>query len=72
MINWATNLASVIYFVWIGQVLYKVAMPMALFNILGAVAGSHLAILKGSRFVRVFFLCIVAALIAKLGHDMLH
>ncbi len=71
VINCATNLASVIYFVAIGKVLYALAMPMALCNILGSVAGSHVAILKGSRFVRVVFLVIVAALIVKLGRDML-
>ena len=70
IINCATNLASVIYFVAIGQVLYRLAIPMAACNVLGSMAGSHLAILKGSRFVRVVFLVIVAGLIAKLGRDM--
>jgi len=69
IINCATNLASVIYFA-IGQVLYRLAIPMAACNVLGSMAGSHLAILKGSRFVRVVFLVIVAGLIAKLGRDM--
>jgi uncharacterized membrane protein YfcA len=71
VINLATNLASVSYYVWIGQVLYWIALPLAISNTLGAMAGSHLAILKGSKFVRVFFLFIVAGLIAKLGHDMM-
>jgi uncharacterized membrane protein YfcA len=71
MINCATNLASVIYFVATGKVLYALAIPMAACNIAGSVVGSHLAILKGSRFVRVMFLVIVAALIAKLGRDMI-
>ena len=71
VVNWATNLASVIYFVAIGKVLYQIAIPLAVCNILGAVAGSHLAILKGSRFVRVIFLIIVIALIAKLSSDFL-
>jgi uncharacterized membrane protein YfcA len=70
VINWATNLASVIYFVATRHVLYHLALPMAACNIAGAMAGSHLAILKGSRFVRIFFLLIVIALIAKLGRDM--
>jgi uncharacterized membrane protein YfcA len=70
MINWATNLASVIYFVATGHILYRLAFPMAACNIAGAMAGTHLAILKGSRFVRIFFLLIVMALIAKLGHDI--
>lgn len=71
MINGATNLASVIYFVATGRVLYELAIPMAVCNVAGSVVGSHLAILKGSRFVRVVFLLIVAGLIAKLGRDMM-
>ena len=71
VVNCATNLASVIYFVATGKVLYKLAIPMAVCNVMGSIVGTHLAILKGSRFVRVVFLIIVAALIAKLGHDMM-
>ena len=71
VINCATNLASVLYFASTGRILYALALPMAACNIAGSVAGAHLAILKGSKFVRVVFLVIVAALIAKLGHDML-
>ena len=70
VVNCATNLASLIYFAATGQVLYRLAIPMAACNVLGSMAGSHLAILKGSRFVRVVFLVIVAGLIAKLGRDM--
>jgi uncharacterized membrane protein YfcA len=70
VINWATNCASVIYFVATRHILYRLALPMGACNIAGAVVGSHLAILKGSRFVRVFFLIMVIALIAKLGHDI--
>lgn len=71
IVNCATNLASVIYFVATAKVLYGLAIPMAACNVAGSMAGSHLAILKGSRFVRVVFLVIVAGLIAKLGRDML-
>jgi uncharacterized membrane protein YfcA len=71
VINLATNLASVIFFAATGHILYEVALPMAACNILGAMAGTRLAILKGSRFVRVFFLVVVLALIAKLAWDLL-
>jgi len=70
VINLATNLASVIFFAATGHILYQVALPMAACNILGAMAGTRLAILKGSRFVRVFFLVVVLALIAKLARDL--
>ena len=70
VINLATNLASVIYFAATNQLLYGLGFSMALCNILGALIGSRLAIAKGSKFVRVFFLVVVAALIAKLAHTM--
>ncbi len=66
-INWCTNLASIIYFASTGQLLYGIGLAMAVSNVAGAALGSHLAIRKGSRFVRVFFLIIVAALIARLA-----
>ena len=65
-VNWCTNLASIIYFSATGQLLYKVGLAMAVSNVIGATLGSHLAIRKGSRFVRIFFLIIVCGLIAKL------
>ncbi len=71
VINFATNLASVIYFVATRQVLYGLAIPMAVCNMAGAMAGAHLAVLKGSRFVRWVFLVIVGGLILKLGRDMM-
>jgi len=70
VINLATNFASVIFFAATGNILYRVAIPMAACNILGSAVGTRLAILKGSKFVRVFFLVVVLALIAKLARDL--
>ena len=70
VINLATNLAAVLYFGWTGHIIYTYAIPMALCSILGAAIGTRLAIAKGSRFVRIFFLVIVCALIAKLAQSI--
>lgn len=69
-VNCATNLACVIFFATTNQILYAVALPMAACNILGSLAGTHLAILKGSKFVRIFFLVVVSALIARLAQQL--
>lgn len=69
-VNLATNVASVIYFAATDQIFYAIGLAMAACNIVGALLGTRLAIAKGSRFVRVFFLLIVTALIAKLAHTM--
>ncbi|MCX5817912.1 MAG: TSUP family transporter [Proteobacteria bacterium] len=69
VINFATNLSAVLYFAFTDNILYKIALPMAVCNILGSLVGTRLAILKGSRFVRVFFLIVVSGLIIKLAYD---
>lgn len=69
-VNWATNIASLLYFTTHGNVLYGIGFAMAASNIVGAFLGTRLAIAKGSRFVRVFFLVIVCGLIAKLAQTM--
>jgi uncharacterized membrane protein YfcA len=70
VINLATNIASVLYFGWTAHIIYAYAIPMALCSVLGAAIGARLAIAKGSRFVRIFFLVIVGALIAKLAQSI--
>jgi uncharacterized protein len=70
MINFATNLSAVLYFGFTNNIFYKAAILMALCNMLGSIIGTRLAILKGNRFVRVFFLTIVSILIIKLGYDI--
>ncbi|MBA2272015.1 MAG: TSUP family transporter [Chthoniobacterales bacterium] len=69
-VNLATNLASVIYFAATDQILYATGLAMAACNVIGAMLGTRLAIARGSRFVRIFFLVIVAALITKLAHTI--
>ncbi len=70
-VNWTTNIASLLYFATHGNVLYAFGLAMAASNIVGATLGAHVAIAKGSRFVRVFFLVIVCGLIAKVAQTML-
>jgi uncharacterized membrane protein YfcA len=71
VVNLATNLSAVLYFAFTGNIIYTTAILMGLCNILGALIGTRLAILRGNRFVRIFFLIVVACLIAKLGYDVL-
>jgi uncharacterized protein len=69
VINFTTNLAAVLYFIGTSNVLYRAALPMAACNILGSIAGTRLAVLKGNRFVRVVFLIVVFGMIARLAYD---
>ncbi len=71
IVNFATNLAALIFFALNGNILFYIALPMAIFNILGALVGTRMAILKGNRFVRVLFLIVVVGVIIKLILDTL-
>ena len=70
VINITTNLAALAWFAWSGNILYKLAIPMAVFNVAGALVGSRLAIKKGSGFLRVFFLVVMVALILRYAYDI--
>jgi hypothetical protein len=71
VVNGTTNLAALAYFLPHGQLLPTVALLMAVCNVLGAQAGSHLALRHGSGFVRVIFLVVVSALILRFAWEML-
>lgn len=71
-INVATNIAAIAAFALHQNVIYKIAIPMGICNALGAVVGTRLAILKGNRFIRVIFMIIVVAMIARFGYEQWH
>jgi uncharacterized membrane protein YfcA len=69
VLNVGTNLAALVYFGATGSILWGPAVAMAACNVAGSWTGSHLAIKKGSGFVRALFLIVLAALIIKFGYD---
>ena len=70
VVNLASNLSAVSLFAYRGTILWRIALPMAAANALGAFVGTHLAVKNGDRFVRVVVLVVVAALVVKLGYDL--
>ncbi len=70
-VNITTNLAALLFFIPSGNVLYRIAIPIAVFNMLGAYTGTRVAMKRGAGFVRVLFLCLLVVLIFKLAYDML-
>ncbi len=70
VVNFASNLASVAVFGLRGVVLWKVALPMAAGQALGAWTGAHLAVKVGAKLIRTMVLLVVLALVARLGYDM--
>lgn len=69
--NWATNLAALVVFVPQGAVIWHLALMMAAANIIGGYAGARVAMARGARFVRIFFLVVVTALVVRLGGGVL-
>ena len=69
--NWATNLAALVVFVPQGAVVWQLALPMAAANITGGYLGARLAMAKGARFVRAFFLVVVSGFVVRLGGGLL-
>lgn len=70
LINLSTNLASILYFGITGHIFFKLAIPMAVCNMAGGYVGSKLAIHKGNKFIRIFFLTIVCATILRFAYDI--
>lgn len=70
LVNWATNLASILVFGATGHILVWLALCMGAANALGGWLGARTAIAKGSSFVRLVFLCTTGALLLKLGWSL--
>ncbi len=69
-VNVATNLAAIIYFAGTNHILYQFAIPMAVFNLAGSFLGTRLALLRGNRFIRIFFLVVVFGTILRFAYDV--
>lgn len=65
--NWATNLASLVVFIPLGAVMWRTGLVMAACNILGGYLGARVAVSRGAKFVRAFFLVVVTAFIVRIG-----
>lgn len=69
-INVVADVFSLIFFLWHGYVTFEIAIPMMLCNMVGSFLGSRTAILRGNGFVRLFFLCVIGALLLRFGWDV--
>ncbi|MCO4291687.1 TSUP family transporter [Solitalea sp. MAHUQ-68] len=70
VINCVTNIAALSAFIFNKQVLYHIALPMALCNMAGGLMGSKLALSKGNEFIRQFFLLVICLLIARYAYEV--
>jgi uncharacterized protein len=70
MVNLATNLGSVTLFLLKGKIIWLIALPMAASNAVGGFLGARLAIAKGNRFIRIFFLVIIVGILVRFCWDV--
>ena len=59
VVNVATNLASILVIGFNASIMWKVGIALGIVNLAGGFLGSHVAINKGSEFVRKFYLVVL-------------
>lgn len=69
VLNVATNLAALTWFISGGHVLWGTGLAMAAANIAGAQMGARLALRRGTGFVRGTLIVVVCALVIRTGWD---
>jgi len=69
ILNFTSNIVALIGFCIGGNVVFSAGLLMGCGQMLGAFLGSRLVIQRGTGFVRVFFLVVVAATIVKLAYN---
>lgn len=71
VINWTSNLASLLYFLTQGNIRFDLGVPMLLANMAGGYLGANTAIQKGSGFVKWIYIVMAAATALKLLLDLI-
>ncbi|WET81841.1 TSUP family transporter [Amycolatopsis sp. QT-25] len=66
LVNAATNLGALLFFIPTGKVLWGLGSAMACCNLAGSVLGASVAARRGSKFMRRIFLSVVLALVCTL------
>ena len=70
VVNVATNFASILVFGISGSIMWVVGLAVGICNLAGGIIGSHVAIRRGSDFVRMFYLVVTFALIVRVLFDL--
>jgi uncharacterized membrane protein YfcA len=69
VMNAASNLSSLAFFAWAGQIYYAAGITMGAGQFIGARLGSHMVVTRGTQFIRPVFLLMVLAVTLKLLYD---
>ena len=69
VMNFASNIASLIVFLIGGQVLFVAGLVMGVGQLLGARLGSRMVVKRGAKFIRPVFISVALTITAKLLYD---
>lgn len=69
VMNFASNIGSLLFFIYAGQVLWVAGLTMGVGQLIGARFGAQVVVARGTGFIRPVFLTVVLALTAKLLYD---
>jgi uncharacterized membrane protein YfcA len=66
IMNFTSNIIALAFFILGNNVMYTAGFIMGIGQVMGAYTGSNLVVLKGVKFVRIFFLTVIALTIVKM------
>jgi len=69
ILNLASNVASLVTFAIVGNVVFVIGLPAAAFGVAGNYLGSGFAIKKGAKFIRPMLFIVLGILLAKVIYD---
>jgi uncharacterized membrane protein YfcA len=70
IVNLSSNIAALIAYLVSGKVLFTIAIPAALFGVLGNWIGSGIAIKKGAKIIKPVTILIMIILFARIIYDI--
>jgi uncharacterized membrane protein YfcA len=70
VVNFASNLASVIAFAATGMIVWSVSLPMAAGQFVGGTIGAHVVLTRGGTVVRFAAVAVALVLVGKLTLDL--
>lgn len=66
ILNFTSNIASVVVFFLTGKIVFIIGIPMAISMIIGARVGTHIAINNGAKVIKPIFIAIAVSLAGKM------
>jgi uncharacterized membrane protein YfcA len=72
VVNFASNMAALVAFAWQGKIIWALALPMAVAQVIGGLVGAHYAVRVGDSLVRRVVLLVSVALMLKVAYDISH